>query len=202
MFITFEGPEGSGKSTALRALAEHLQSRGIEVVCTREPGGGTLGPRVRELLLHGGDLDPRAEIFLFLADRSQHGVEVIRPALAAGKVVLCDRYADSTVVYQGHARGFDVEQLRAWNALATGGLVPDLTLLFDLEPEAGLARIAHKDRLDAEPLAFHQRVRAGFLREAASEPERWVILSADQTPEVVAQHTIEAVELRRLSRQG
>ena len=202
MFITFEGPEGSGKSTALRAVAAHLESVGVRVVCTREPGGGTMGPRIREILLHEGEMDPRAEIFLFLADRSQHGVEVIRPALAQGKVVLCDRYADSTVAYQGHARDFDLAQLRAWNDLATGGLKPDLTLLFDLDPEIGLARIAHKDRLDSEPLAFHIRVREGFLVEAALEPQRWLVLDASRAPEVVANWAIEAVEACRLKRKG
>ena len=194
MFITFEGSEGSGKSTALRVVAAHLENQGVEVMTTREPGGGSMGPRVREILLHGGDLDLRAEIFLFLADRAQHGAEVIRPALAAGKVVLCDRYADSTVAYQGHARGFDVERLREWNAIATGGLVPDLTLLFDLEPEIGLARIANKDRLDAEPLEFHRRVRQGFLAEVARDPGRWVTLDAAQPPAEVALAAIRAVD--------
>jgi len=194
VFITFEGSEGSGKSTALRVVAAHLENQGVEVMTTREPGGGSMGPRVREILLHGGDLDLRAEIFLFLADRAQHGAEVIRPALAAGKVVLCDRYADSTVAYQGHARGFDVERLREWNAIATGGLVPDLTLLFDLEPEIGLARIANKDRLDAEPLEFHRRVRQGFLAEVARDPGRWVTLDAAQPPAEVALAAIRAVD--------
>lgn len=198
MFITFEGPEGSGKSTALRAVAAHLAALGLEVVTTREPGGGTVGPRVREILLHGGELDPKAEIFLFLADRSQHGVEVVRPALAAGKVVLCDRYADSTVVYQGHARGFDLDQLREWNAIATDRLSPDLTLLFDLDPEVGLARIADKDRLDAEPLSFHRLVRNGFLAEAARNPARWVTIDGSQGPAQVARQAIDAVEGRRV----
>ncbi|MCB8932464.1 MAG: dTMP kinase [Fimbriimonadaceae bacterium] len=196
MFATFEGPEGAGKSTAIRAVAAHLEAEGCEVVVTREPGGGSIGPAIREILLHGPSLQPSTEVFLFLADRAQHSVEVIRPSLDAGKVVLCDRFADSTVVYQGHARGFDVERLRAWNDLATGGLRPDITLLFDLEPEVGLARLANKDRMDAEPLAFHRRVRAGFLAEAERDPDRWVVLDASQDQESLARAAVLAIDAR------
>lgn len=186
MFITFEGPEGAGKSTVLALIAERLRSTGIDVVTTREPGDGPLGPAIRQLILHGEALDPRTELFLFLADRAQHTENLIRPTLAQGKVVLCDRYADSTVVYQGAARGLDRDFLIELNAFATQQLKPDLTVLFDLDPEIGLARLEGKDRLDAEPLEFHQRVRAGFLEMAKLEPQRWAIVDASQSKEEVA----------------
>ncbi len=185
MFITFEGPEGAGKSTQLARLAGRLRDAGRNVVMTREPGGGTLGPAIRALLLEGEDVPPRSELFLFLADRAAHVQNVVRPAIARGDLVLCDRHADSTVVYQGYGRGIDVEQLRNLNALATEGLVPDLTLLFDLPAEQGLARLNDRDRLDREPLEFHQRVRQGFLDEAAREPERWVVFDARQDVETL-----------------
>lgn len=187
MFITLEGPEGAGKSTLIPALARRLTRQGPHVVTTREPGAGPVGPRIRSLLLDSDALEPTTELFLFLADRAEHIASVVRPALAQGHWVLCDRHADSTVVYQGHARGMDVEELRRLNALATRGLRPDLILLLDLDPEVGLARQdpSKQDRLDAEPLAFHRRVREGFLREAAREPTRWAVLDASQPPPVV-----------------
>lgn len=193
MFVTFEGPEGSGKSTALRSVAAGLRGRGVKVVETREPGAGEFGREVRRLLLDGDDLTPLAEVFLFLADRAQHVAMVVRPALAEGAVVLCDRHADSTVVYQGHARGGDLERLRDWNRAATGGLVPDLTLLLDLPVEVGLARLTDPDRLDREPVEFHQKVRAGFLVEVALEPGRWRTIDATQSPGAVAEQCLAAV---------
>ena len=180
MFVTFEGPEGSGKSTVLKEIARRLEAEGIAVVTTREPGGSPVGEEVRKVLLHGQELEPIAELFLFLADRAQHGAAVIRPALAKGHYVLCDRYADSTVVYQGHARGLDKERLRSLNDMATGGLRPDLTILLDLEPEIGLSRVRDRDRLDDEPIEFHRRVRDGFLCEAERQPERWRVIDASQ----------------------
>ncbi|MGE0000724.1 MAG: dTMP kinase [Fimbriimonadaceae bacterium] len=176
--MTLEGPEGAGKSTVAPFLADRLREGGHSVVLTREPGSGAFGNEVRKLLLAGDDLDPWAELFLFLADRANHVRTLVRPSQGQGKIVLCDRFADSTVVYQGHARGLPVETLRELNLLATGRLVPDLTLLFDLPPEQGLARLEAKDRLDREPLAFHERVREGFLAEARREPGRWVVLDA------------------------
>lgn len=176
-FVTLEGPEGAGKSSVIAALAGRLDAEGVPVVTTREPGSGEFGAQVRRLLLEGGDIAPAAELFLFLADRAEHVAKVVRPALAAGNLVLCDRYADSTVVYQGHARGMDLDFLRRANDVATGGLVPDVTLLLDLDPQIGLARIGTGDRLDREPIEFHRRVRAGFIAEA---DDRWEVVDASR----------------------
>jgi dTMP kinase len=143
---------------------------------------GLGGSAIREILLHGGSLDPKSELFLYLADRAQHVSVIIKPALERGAWVLCDRHADSTVVYQGYGRGLDLDLLRQWNLFATGGLVPDVTFLLDLPAETGLGRLTSKDRLDSEPIEFHRRVRDGFLAEAALSPKRWVILDATRDP--------------------
>ncbi len=204
-FITFEGPEGSGKSVQSRALAAFLEARGYGVLWTREPGGTEMGRQVRQVLFEYGDvLDPWAEVFLFLADRAQHVRSLIRPALAQGKVVICDRYTDSTLAYQGYGRGLDVAQLRTLNHLATGGLVPHLTLLLDVDVETGLRRRAGTGGLnsfDARALAFHQRVREGYLRMAAEEPDRWVVIPTEGSVEEV-QARIQEVVLARLIRHG
>ncbi|MBL8048673.1 MAG: dTMP kinase [Chthonomonas sp.] len=194
MFITFEGPEGGGKSTQIQRLASELRARGREVLVTREPGGSAIGPTVRQLLLDSESVNPLTELFLFLADRAAHVSDVIRPALQSGMVVLCDRYADSTVVYQGYARGGDVEWLRELNARATKGLQPHLTLLLDLDPVVGSARQQSQDRLDREPLEFHQRVRAGFLAEAARAPERYRVIDAAQHIDEVARLILAEVD--------
>lgn len=178
MFVTLEGPEGAGKSTLIASLTDILRSRGKTVVATREPGGGPLGPAIRSLLLDSESVPQAAELFLFLADRADHVASVIRPALEQGDIVLCDRFCDSTIVYQGHARGFPLEEVRRLCDLSSGGLRPDLTLLLDLPVSEGLARITSKDRLDSEPVEFHERVRQGFLTEAGREPNRWRILDA------------------------
>lgn len=196
MFITFEGGEGAGKSTAIRALAERFQAEGREVLVTREPGAGSVGQAIRNILLHGETLDARAELFLFLADRAQHIATLVRPALMRGALVLCDRHGDSTVVYQGVGRGLSPELARELNTFATQGLTPDLTLLLDLPPEIGLSRVTDKDRLDAEPIEFHQKVREGFLAEAARDPWRWVVIEASRSAESV----IEACEAAIRSR--
>lgn len=196
MFVTVEGPEGAGKSTLVAALAERLGRRGHRVVTTREPGSGPFGARIRDLLLHAEAPTPLAELFLFLADRAEHTARFIRPRLAEGALVLCDRFADSTVVYQGYGRGLDLELLRHLNAIATEGLVPDLTLLLDLPPATGLARLDAHDRFDRESLPFHERIREGFLAEARREPERWVVLDASAPIEQVHEHALAAIEAR------
>ena len=206
MFISFEGIEGSGKSTAQRLLAEHLQGLGYDPLLTREPGGCALGRSLRPILLDARTrgLSSRAELYLFLADRAQHVAEVIRPALEAGQTVLCDRYADSTLAYQGYGRGLYPEHLRRINDMATGGLMPDLTLLLDLPVHCGLERaglrnreegtVLSEGRFDAESLEFHERVRQGYRSLAAEEPERFAIIDAAQPPEDVVLQCISAVE--------
>lgn len=208
MFITFEGIEGAGKSTAMHLLAEHLESRGHAVLLTREPGGSILGRKLRALLLdtRTGNLCSRAELFLFLADRAQHVSEIIRPALDERQIVLCDRYVDSTLVYQGYGRGIDVDRLRAVNVLATGGLMPHLTLLLDLPTEMGLVRAGRRNReegtviaegrFDAESKQFHNRVRQGYLEQAAEEPDRFAIIDAVSPPDEVLLQCVSAVESR------
>lgn len=206
MFISFEGIEGSGKSTAQRLLAEHLQGLGYDPLLTREPGGCALGRSLRPILLDARTrgLSSRAELYLFLADRAQHVAEVIRPALEAGQAVLCDRYTDSTLAYQGYGRGLDPEHLRRINDMATGGLMPDLTLLLDLPVHCGLERaglrnreegtVLSEGRFDAESLEFHERVRQGYRSLAAEEPERFAIIDAAQPPEDVVLQCLSAVE--------
>lgn len=191
--MTFEGPEGAGKTTAIKAIAERLGAQGHDVLTTREPGSGKVGQQIRSILLHGEAMHPRCELMLFLADRANHVETIIRPALAEGKFVLCDRYADSTVVYQGYGRGLDLDELRSLNTFATGGLQPDLTLLFDLPPEVGLARQLEKDRLDEESMAFHERVRAGFLEEAKLHPLRYKVLDATLTPEELEEECLRCI---------
>ncbi|HEY0866836.1 MAG TPA: dTMP kinase [Fimbriimonas sp.] len=199
MFVTFEGPEGAGKSTVLATVAEALRASGREVLTTREPGSGRLGQGIRELLLHGGEMPAESELFLFLADRSNHVRTIVRPALERGEIVLCDRFADSTLVYQALARGLDEAFIREANAFATGGLKPDVTFLLDLAPEIGLSRLESKDRLDAEPLEFHRRVREGFLAEASRDPARWRILEASQPAKEVAERVLAELRTRGLT---
>lgn len=185
MFITFEGPEGGGKSTVIERIGDRLRGEGRDVLVTREPGSGTVGAKIREILLHSEAIDSRCELFMFLADRANHVTTVVRPALEAKKIVLCDRYSDSTVVYQAHARGLDPIGVRELNAYATDGLTPTLTILLDLDPEIGLKRLTTKDRLDDEPIMFHRRVREGFLIEARRDPNRWRIVDATKTVDQV-----------------
>ena len=183
LFITFEGIDGCGKSTQLDLLAEFLAANGREVVRTREPGGSGLGRTIRAWLLAGASAPcPTAETLLFMADRSQHVAEVIRPALARGAVVLCDRHTDSTLAYQGYGRGEDLAALRRLNAYATSGLVPHLTLILDLAPETAAVRMQtagrDADRFEREAGDFHRRLRAGYLAIAAAEPERCRVIDA------------------------
>ncbi|MCW5890079.1 MAG: dTMP kinase [bacterium] len=202
MFVTFEGVEGSGKSTHVRLLAEHLRAAGRTVVETREPGGTPAGAAIRRLLL-GDDavpLEPLAELHLYCADRAQHVATVIRPALAAGHVVLCDRFSDSTLAYQGHARGLDLPTVRTLDALARDGLVPDVTFLLDCPPDEGLRRARGRDhgtdRFESAPLAFHERVRTGFLTLAAEEPGRFCIVDVTRAKDGVAGAIAREVERR------
>jgi dTMP kinase len=181
LFIAFEGGEGAGKTTQARMLAIWLREQGFDVVATREPGATKVGMRLRALLLdtaHAG-MSPRAEALMYAADRAEHVASVISPALARGAVVITDRYIDSSLAYQGAARGLRTEDVAWLSRWATGGLVPDLTILLDLPPQAGLGRRARSaDRLEAEPSEFHERVRAGFLAQARAEPERYLVLDA------------------------
>ncbi|MBM3267982.1 MAG: dTMP kinase [Candidatus Sericytochromatia bacterium] len=188
-FITFEGVEGGGKSTQIRLLADWLRDRGHDPVLTREPGGTALGREIRELVLHASNpIADRAELLLYGGDRAQHMAEVVEPALAAGRIVLCDRHADSLMAYQAFGRGLARDLVAAVNRVATGGRKPDLTLVLDLEPAAGLGRASARgapDRLEREDLAFHLRVREGFLTIAAEEPDRVTVLDGAMAPEIV-----------------
>ncbi|MBC8065806.1 MAG: dTMP kinase [Chlorobia bacterium] len=185
MFITFEGPEGAGKTTAIGMISNQLRDRGESVVVTREPGSGELGAKIREILLHGNGMPPESELFLFLADRANHVATVILPALDRREIVLCDRYADSTLVYQSLVRGLDEDFVRHANRFATGDLQPELTFLLDIDPVVGLARLKSKDRMDREPIEFHQKVRDGFLALAMAEPDRWRVLDASMSSELI-----------------
>ena len=213
MFITFECIEGSGKSTVMELLATHLEKKGFAVCRTREPGGSPLGRALRHILLDArtATLSSRAELFLFLADRAQHVAQVILPALEEEEIVLCDRYMDSTFVYQGAGRGMDPDRLRVLNEQAMCGMLPDLTLLFDVPVPVGLARAGRRNReegtvisegrFEAESMVFHERVRQGYLRLAAEEPERISIIDAEQTPEDVLWQCVSVVE-RKLQEYG
>jgi dTMP kinase len=207
VFITLEGGEGVGKTTQQALLALQLRQAGYPCLCTREPGGTALGRALREILLHGDPLTPLAELFLYAADRAEHVQKCILPALAAGQVVVCDRFTDSTLAYQGYGRGLDLEKIRQLNHLATGGLQPHLTLWLDLPPEVGLARKASgrgsrtglADRLEQERLEFHRRVHQGFQTLAAAEPQRIVRIDAEGSPLEVAARIWSVVKPRLLT---
>jgi dTMP kinase len=190
LFVSFEGGDGSGKSTQSRLLGEWLTRLGLTVVLTREPGGTELGRVLRREVLHGGHVDARTEALLYAADRAHHVASLVRPALAAGSVVVTDRYLDSSVAYQGSGRDLgadEVEQLSLW---ATGGLLPALTVLLDLDPQDGMARLRDRpdqpDRLESAGDDFHRRTRAAFLARAAADPGRWLVLDASRGVEDVA----------------
>lgn len=203
-FITFEGIEGSGKTTQIKQLAQHLRQRGYQVLQTREPGGCQIADQIRGILLHPDNVAmvSRAELLLYAAARAQHVEEIVQPALAAGKIVLCDRFTDATLAYQGDGRGLDRGLISQLNQLAAGDCRPDLTLLFDLPVAIGLGRALQREsdqqdssegRFERETLEFHQRIKDGYLALASAEPERFRILAADQAPELISRQITDIV---------
>lgn len=206
MFITLEGPEGSGKSSQLPILAEWLREQGYDVYTTREPGGTMISDQIRTILhdLENTAMHPRTEILLYLASRSQHVEEVIRPLLEKDTIVLCDRYADSTLAYQGYGHGVDIPTLKKLLDFSTGGLYPDLTILLDLDVEIGLERRKHSggewNRLDAYALAFHKRVREGYLTLVANDPQRWRIVDAAQSFDDVQKELREVIKTELINK--
>lgn len=208
MFITLEGPEGSGKTSHIQPLAQWLTETDYRVFTTREPGGTSIGEQIRAVLhsLENTEMHPRTETLLYQAARAQFVEQVVKPRLAAGEMVISDRYADSTLAYQGYGHQQDLEQVRALIRYATGGLIPDLTILLDVDVETGLQRSSRRraqggewNRLDAYDLAFHRRVRAGYLEMAKQEPQRWVVVDASREWEAV-QADLQAVILERLGK--
>jgi len=203
MFITFEGSEGSGKTSQIPALVEYLRQRGLSVLTTREPGGTAIGDQIRDILndLDNTEMQPRTEVLLFQASRSQLVDQVIRPTLARGEIVLSDRYADSTLAYQGYGHQLDLDLVRSIVQFATGGLKPDLTLFLDVDVEQGLRRRAAGgdwNRLDDYELEFYQRVRQGYLEMVRAEPERWIVIDASGPFDEV-QESIRSVILKKIS---
>ncbi len=194
LFITFEGPEGAGKTTVIQMIAKRLAEKNIDVLATREPGGIEIAEKIRTIILNPEHtaMDERTEALLYAAARSQHYFEKVRPALDAGKLVICDRFIDSSLAYQGFARGIGVDEVLSINEFAIGKKLPDLTILFDLAPEVGLARIyatgnREVNRLDVESLPFHQKVREGYLQLVERYPERIRVVNADQDIESVVE---------------
>jgi dTMP kinase len=207
LFVTLEGPEGGGKTTQATLLVQFLEAEGYSVRRAREPGGTRIGDQIRSCLhdVRNTDMVPASEFLLYSASRAQLVHEVIRPALSRGEIVVCDRYYDSSLAYQGHGRGLDLSVLATITQFATGGLTPDLTLLFDIDVELGLARRTdggdEMNRLDLEALAFHRRVRVGFQRLAQAQPERWVVLDAAR-PQAAVQRDVRHAVLGRLPGRG
>jgi dTMP kinase len=208
LFITLEGPEGSGKSTHAPRLAEYLRSQGRDVLLTREPGGTSIGDQIRAILNDHANagIHPGAEILLFCASRAQLVNQMIRPHLERGGTVVCDRFSDSTLAYQGYGRGYKLSVLRSITALADGGLKPNLTLLLDLPVEVGLTRRRKSggdwNRLDALELEFHQRVRQGYLELARKEPRRWAVIQTNREEDPVWADILQAVAARMGTGRG
>jgi dTMP kinase len=207
MFISFEGIEGSGKTTQIRRIFEFLQGSGHSCVTTREPGGTKIGKQIRAILLdpESKTMDPLTELLLYTADRVQHVKELLKPSLSAGKTILCDRYFDATVVYQGYARSLDLELIHKLHQLLLKGLKPDVTILLDLSPEEGLSRaweqinngsrVEKETRFEEEAVVFHERVRAGYIELARKEPERFRIIDASQKEHLVQEAIIRVLPL-------
>lgn len=193
LFITFEGADGCGKTTQLNLLAEYLKNKGFGVATTRETGAKGLGEKIREIVLHyDGEISSNAEAFLFLADRAQNVDKIIKPAMEEGKIVLCDRHTDSTLAYQGYGRGVDIERARMLNKIATSGLVPDLTFVFDVDVETSMARVGKtKDRIESAGTDFHEKVRNGYLELAKAEPERIKVINSNDTIENIFEQVKE-----------
>lgn len=190
-FITFEGADGCGKTTQSKLVQKYLEDRGYNTVWTREPGSIGLGQKIRELLLHyDGDVAPRCEAFLFLADRSQNIENLVKPAIQQGKIVICDRHTDSTIAYQGYGRGENIEQLEYLNNLATGGMKPDLTFVFDVSTDVAMTRVgSEKDRMESAGIEFHKKVRNGYLEIAKQETDRVKVINANNSIEQVFEDT-------------
>ncbi|WP_214829940.1 dTMP kinase [Exiguobacterium algae] len=206
MFITVEGPDGSGKTTQLNLLVEALNSKGYEVVVTREPGGTTVGNSIREVLLspEHHEMTPRVEMMLYAASRAQNVDQIIRPALARGAVVLCDRFVDASIAYQGYGLQYDMDQIESLNEWATSGITPDVTFLFDLTPQRAQERMKDRgqlDRIESRDQAFHQRVYEGFHALLNKYPERMILIDADQSVECIHDEVLDAT-LERLKNRG
>ena len=196
LFITFEGADGCGKTTQINLLKDYLEKEGYDVILTREPGAKGLGEKVREILLnYDGVVSDRCESFLFLADRAQNIDIIVNPAVAEGKIVLCDRHIDSTVAYQGYGRGLDIDRIKMLNNLATNFKKPDLTIVFDVDVETSMQRVGKdKDRMESAGVDFHNRVREGYLKIAKEEPERIKVINSVQSIAKVFENLLEIVK--------
>ena len=196
LFITFEGADGCGKTTQIELLDKYLKNKGHDTLLTREPGAKGLGTKLREILLnYDGVVSSNCESFLFLADRAQHVDCIIKPAINDGKIVLCDRHIDSTVAYQGYGRGLDIKQINYLNNIATGGMKPDLTIIFDIDIETSMQRVGkNKDRMESSGVDFFNRVRNGYLQIAKNEPQRVKVINSSDTIDNINKKVIELVE--------
>lgn len=206
-FITIEGPEGAGKTSVMKDVAEKLQSEGYEIISTREPGGIRISERIREVILDNDltEMDARTEALLYAAARRQHLVEKVEPALSEGKIILCDRFVDASLAYQGYARGLGIDEVLSINKFAIGNLMPDLTLLFDVDPQIGLGRIAQHDdrelnRLDVESLGFHKAVREGYQEVVKRYPNRIHVIDASKSQEEVTNEVLNVLKKTLVSR--
>ena len=197
LFITFEGVDGCGKSTQMDLLAQYLKQKGHDVILTREPGANGLGEKIREILLnYKGEVSDRCESFLFLADGAQNIDIIVKPAVTEGKIVLCDRHTDSTVAYQGYGRGLDLDRINKLNTLATNGMKPDLTFVFDIDTDTSMERVGkNKDRMESAGLEFQKKVRNGYLELAKKEPERIKVVDASKSIEEIHEQVISLINL-------
>lgn len=195
LFITFEGADGCGKTTQLNLLEKYLKDKGLDVIVTREPGAKGLGEKFREILLnYDGIVSDRCESFLFLADRAQNIDTIVKPAVSSGKIVLCDRHIDSSVAYQGYGRGLDIQQIKNLNLLATGGMLPDLTIVFDIDIETSMQRVGNnKDRMENSGIDFFNRVRNGYLELAKQEPDRIKVVNSTGAIDTIQKEVIKII---------